>query len=197
MSTEPATARDGLTYTYRPSLLGSPWEFRLAEQDLEWTAGRHSGRVPYDKIRRVRMSFKPTNMQQQRFMTELWADGVPKLQIVSSSWKSMFEQERFDRPYVEFVTELHHRMTQAGATPQLVSGGNPLVVWSGFAVFTAVTLGMLWLVVRALQEGAYGGAAFIVAFIALFVWRGWNFFSRNRPGVYRADALPALLLPKA
>jgi hypothetical protein len=60
-----------------------------------------------------------------------------------------------------------------------------------------VTFGVLWLVVRALQEGAYGGAAFIVAFIALFVWRGWNFFSRNRPGVYRPDALPALLLPKA
>lgn len=85
----------------------------------------------------------------------------------------------------------------AGATPQFVSGRNPLVVWPGFAVFTAVTLGMLWLVVRALQDGAYGGAIFIAAFIALFVWRGWNFFSRNRPGVYRADALPPLLLPKA
>lgn len=196
MTTEPATAPDGLTYTYRPSLMGAPWQFRLAEGELEWTAGRYSGGVPFDKIRRVRMSFKPTNMQQRRFMTEIWADGMPKLQIVSSSWKSVFEQQALDRPYVEFVTGLHRRIIQAGGTPQFLSGGNPLVVWPGFAVFTAVTFGMLWLVVRALQEGAYGGAAFIAAFVALFVWRGWNFFSRNRPGVYRPDALPALLLPK-
>ncbi len=196
MSTEPATAADGLTYTYRPSLMGAPWHFRLNERDLEWTVGRYSGGVSYEKIRRVRMSFKPTNMQQQRFMTEIWADGAPKLQIISSSWKSVFEQESLNRPYVEFVAELHRRLVTASTTAEFQQGGNPLIIWPGFAVFTAVTLGMLWLVLRALQEGAFGGAAFIVAFIALFVWRGWNFFSRNRPGVYRPDALPVFLLPK-
>jgi hypothetical protein len=196
MSTEPATVGDGITYSYRPSLLGSPWEFRLTENGLEWTAGRHSGRITYDKIRRVRMSYRPTNMQQRRFMTEVWADGMPKLQIVSSSWKSMFEQERFDRPYAEFVAGLHRRMIEAGATAEYQQGGNPPIIWFGFTTFTAVTLGMLWLVVRALQEGAFSGALFIAGFIALFVWRGWNYFSRNRPGVYRPDALPALLLPK-
>jgi hypothetical protein len=196
MSTEPATADDGLTYTYRPSLMAAPWVFRLNEQSLEWSAGRYSGGAPFDKIRRVRMSFRPTNMQQKRFMTEIWADGCPKLPIVSSSWKSVFEQEALDRAYVEFVTELHRRMAQAGATAEFQRGGNPLIVWPGFALFTAVTLGMLWLVLRALQEAEFGGAAFIVAFIALFVWRGWNFFRRNLPGVYRPDALPELLLPK-
>jgi hypothetical protein len=196
MSTEPATNGDGVTYSYRPSLLGSPWEFRLGAHDLEWTAGRHSGRIAYAKIRRVRMSYRPTNMQQQRFMTEVWADGIPKLQVVSSSWKSMFEQERFDRPYTDFVAGLHRRMIEAGAAVEYQQGGNPLIIWAGFAVFTGVTLGMLWLVVRALQEAAFGGALFIAAFVALFVWRGWNYFSRNRPGVYRPDALPSLLLPK-
>jgi hypothetical protein len=193
---EPATADDGPTYSYRPSLLGSPWEFRLSGRGLEWTAGRHSGVVTYDKIRRVRISFRPTNMQQQRFMTEIWADGIPKLQVISSSWKSMFEQERFDRPYTDFVAGLHRRLIDAGAQVEYLQGGNPLIIWPGFVIFTAVTLGMLWLVVRALQEGAFSGALFIAAFIALFVWRGWNYFSRNRPGIYRPDALPALLMPK-
>jgi hypothetical protein len=197
MSTEPATAGDRLTYTYRPSLLGSPWQFQLTENGLEWTAGRHSGLMAYDKIRRVRMSYRPTNMQQKRFMTEVWAEGMPKLQIVSSSWKSMFEQERFDRAYADFITALHRCMIEASARAEYQQGSNPLIIWPGFAVFTAVTLGMLWLVVRALQEGAFSGALFIAAFIALFVWRGWNYFSRNHPGVYRPEALPVLLLPKA
>jgi hypothetical protein len=196
MTTEPAIVGEGITYTYRPSLMGAPWQFQLSDRGLEWSAGRHSGVTAFEKIQRVRMSFKPTNMQQRRFMTEIWADGCPKLPIVSSSWKSVFEQEALDRPYVDFITELHRRMAQAGAAAQYNKGGNPLIVWAGFAVFSAVTLGMAWLVVRALQEGAQGGAVFIVAFIALFVWRGWNFFRRNWPGVYRPDALPELLLPK-
>jgi hypothetical protein len=196
MNTESAAVGDGITYTYRPSLLGSPWQFRLGTHDLEWVAGRHSGRIAYDQIRRVRMSYRPTNMQQQRFMTEVWADGMPKLQIVSSSWKSMFEQERFDHAYAEFVTALHSRMIEAGTPAEYLQGGHPLIIWTGFVFFTAVTLGMLWLVVRALQEAVFGGALFIAVFVALFVWRGWNYFNRNRPSVYRPDALPPLLLPK-
>jgi hypothetical protein len=196
MSTEPAAANDGLAYSYRPSVMGAPWQFRLTDLGLDWSAGRYSGSIPYGKIRRVRMSYRPTNVQQQRYMTEIWSDGTPKLQIISSSVKGMFEQERLDRPYIDFVSTLHQRMIDARATAEYQQGGNPLIIWPGFAIFTAVTLGMLWLVVRALQEDAFSGALFIAAFIALFVWRGWNYFGRNRPGVYRPDALPALLLPK-
>ncbi len=196
MNTEPATPAEGVTYRYRPSQMGAPWQFRLTEQGVEWTAGRYSGVVPFDTITRVRMSFRPTNVQQRRFMMEIWADGSPKLPIVSSSWKSIFEQEAFDEPYVAFVTEFHRRMMRAGTKVEYAQGGNPLIFWTGFAVFTAVTLGMLWLVILAMYEGAFSGALFIAAFIALFVWRGWNYFNRNRPGVYRPDALPVLLLPR-
>lgn len=196
MSTEPATADDGVTYSYRPSLMGAPWQFRLTEQGLDWTAGKYSGSVPYGKIRRVRMSYRPTNAQQQRFMTEVWSDGTPKLPIVSSSMRGMFDQERLDRPYIDFISALHRRLIDANVNVEYRQGGNPVIIWTGFTVFTAVTLGMLWLVVRALQEAEFGGALFIAAFMALFVWRGWNYFGRNRPGVYRPDALPALLLPK-
>jgi hypothetical protein len=30
----------------------------------------------------------------------------------------------------------------------------------------------------------------------LFLWQSGNFFRRNRPGLYRPEALPAELLPK-
>jgi hypothetical protein len=184
------------TYTYRPSVLGAPWEFKLTDDAIEWVAGRKSGRALFRNIRRLRMSYRPANMQSHRFMTELWADGAPKLRIMSSSWKSMIEQERLDGPYSDFVVELHRRILGAVATVMFEQGSSPLIFWPGLIVFAGVVVALLLLAVRALQADALGGAAFIGVFAALFIWRGRDFFRRNWPGAYRPDALPAALMPK-
>ena len=132
-----------------------------------------------------------------RFVTELWADDATKLTIVSTSWKSMFEQERLDQSYAAFVTELHRRLAAAGTTARLEQGTHPLRYWPGLVIFAAVSLALAALTVRALQMQAFGGAAFIAAFLMLFLWRGGEYFRRNRPRLYRAEAPPADLIPKA
>jgi hypothetical protein len=104
-----SAADDDLTYAFRPSLLGPPMEFRLTGDAIAWSSGQQSGRVPLRDVRLVRMAFKPATMQPHRFVTELWAEGAPRLEIVSSSWKSLVEQERLDARYAAFVTELHRR----------------------------------------------------------------------------------------
>lgn len=197
MTEEPAAAAtDNVAYSYRPSLLGSAWTFQLTGEGLSWEAGRRSGRIPYRNIRRIRLSFKPVSMQSQRFIAEIWADDAPKLEIVSSSWKSMVEQERLDKSYSAFIAELHRRLVEASAPVRFEQGGNPITYWPGLVVFTGVSFGLAFLVIRALQSDAIGGAAFIGAFLLLFLWQGGKFFSRNRPGVYRSDELPTALLPK-
>ena len=197
MSGEPAAeAGEAVAYTYRPSLLGAPWEFKLTGEGIDWVTGRRSGRIPLRDVRRLRMSFKPANMQSQRFVTEIWADGAPKLAIVSTSWKSMFEQERQDKPYAAFIAELHRRIARAGVAARFEQGGNPFLYWPGVAAFAAILLASAVLIVRAVQADALGGAAFIGVFLALFLWQGGNFVFRNWPGVYRPDALPAQLMPK-
>jgi hypothetical protein len=50
--------------------------------------------------------------------------------------------------------------------------------------------------VRALQVEAWGGAAFIAAFLAFFLWQAGAFFHRNRPGTFRPDAVPPQVLPR-
>jgi hypothetical protein len=191
-----AAAESAAAYAYRPSLLGAAWEFALTGDGIDWVAGRKSGHIAFRNVRRVRMSFKPTSMQSHRFMTEVWADGAPKLEIISSSWKSMLEQERLDKPYSAFVAELHRRIALAAPSARFEQGGYPLIYWLGLIVFVAVALGLAALVVRALQADAKGGAAFIGAFLVLILWQGGNFFRRNRPGRYRPEAPPAELLPK-
>ena len=197
MSIDRASAGEGaVAYAYRPSLLGAAREFRLTGDGIDWAAGRKAGHIPFRNLRRLRLSYRPASMQSHRFMTELWAEGAPKLEILSSSWKSLVEQERLDKPYAAFVTELHRRIALAAPPARFEQGRSPLLYWPGLIAFVGVALAAAALIVRALQADAKGGAAFIGGFLVLFLWQGGNFFRRNRPGLYRPEALPAELMPK-
>lgn len=196
MSEDGAVPPREWTYAYRPSLLGAPYEYRLDDHGLDWTVGRKSGHVGWREIDHVRLSYRPASMQPHRFVTEIWAAGAPKLTIMSTSWKSMVVQERFDQGYRTFVGELHRRLAQAQARARFEQGTNPFRYWPGLVVFAGVSLALAVLIARLLQAHATSGALFVAAFLALFLWRGGDYFRRNRPRLYRADALPAELLPK-
>jgi hypothetical protein len=183
-----------LVYVYKPSLMGAPWEFRLAPDALVWQAGRRSGRIAYPRIRRIRLSFRPVTMQSRRFVTEIWADDGLKLQIASTSWRTMLEQARCDDPYARFLVALHHRLDAKGVS--LEAGVMPFAYWAGIAVFAASSVALAALTARALQVEAWAGAAFIGGFLALFLWQVGGYFRRNRPRIYRSDSLPADLVPR-
>jgi hypothetical protein len=197
MTMEPEGAGEGAAYSYRPSLLGAPWAFRLTSDGIGWSAGARSGQVLFNKVRRLRMSYVPMSMQSHRFITELWAADGTKLRIVSTSWKSMVEQVRQDDSYSTFVDELHRRLAAADVSVRCEQGRAGWLYWPGLAIFAGVSIGLAVLIVRALQADAKAGALFIAAFLALFLWQGGSFFRRNRPGLYRPEAPPRELMPKA
>jgi hypothetical protein len=184
-----------ITYCYRPSLLGAGWEFTLRQHGFDWTRGGRSGHVAYASIRRIRLSYRPMSMQMHRFVTEIVADGAPFLRAVSTSWKSLVEQERLDGAYSTFVVELHRRAAER--SPQLMCerGRSPLLYWPGLLSSVLIATGLAILIVRALQAQASLAAVLIAAFLGLFVWQAAKYFRRNRPGSYRPEALPPELLP--
>jgi hypothetical protein len=190
-----AAASGAVSYTYKPSLMGAPFEFRLADDSLEWRKGRHADRVPYDRIRRVRLSFRPVTLQTHRFQAEIWPTAGPKLLIASTSWRSMVEQERQDAAYAAFVAELHRRIAAQGGKPSLEAGAPAPIFWIGFVMFAAASLALAGLTVRALQVGELAGAGIVAGFLALFLWQVGTFLKRNRPTTYRPDALPPQVLP--
>ena len=185
------------SYAYKSSLVGAPLEFQLAPDALEWRKGGIADRTPYGSVRRIRLSFRPMTMQNYRFVTEVWPESGPKLQIASTSWKSLVEHQRLDAEYRAFVSELSRRVGAAGGNTAFDTGSPAFLYWPGVLVFTGASFALAALAVRALQEQAWGGAAFIAAFFALFLYQAGNFFRRNRPGTYSPDAVPPLLLPKA
>jgi hypothetical protein len=135
-------------------------------------------------------------MQTHRFQTEIWSAEVPRLDIVSSSWKSMVEQADQGDDYRAFILELHKRLALAGRGIRFDAGANPLIYWPGVAVFIAAAIGFAGLTMRALESGAGFAALLIGAFLLLFLWQAGNIFYRNKPASYRPDAVPAVLLPR-
>lgn len=191
----PAMLPGTITYDFKPSLFGAPWRFRLLPDALEWQVGGRAGQVPYADIQRMRLSFRPISMQTYRFVTEVWPRRGPKLRLMSTSWRSIVEQERQDVGYRAFVTELGHRIAKAQPTMSVETGSPPFIYWLGAAIVAIVALGLAGLIVRALQLEMWGGAAFIAAFFTLALWQAGTFLRRNRPDRRQPDALPDDVLP--
>jgi hypothetical protein len=191
-----ATSGDILAYAYKSSLMGAPFELRLTPEALEWSQGRSKGRVPYERIRRIRLGYRPMTMQNYRFLGEIWPVDGSKLMIASTSWKSLVEHQRLDAPYRAFVTELCRRIGASGGRTIFQAGSPAVIYWLGVAVFVGASLALAGLVVRALQVAAWSGAAFIAAFLGIFLWQAGVFFRRNRPQVFRPEAVPEAVLPR-
>jgi hypothetical protein len=186
---------DDPVYSYRPSLLGAPWEFYLRPDALEWRAGRHQGLTRYERISRVRLSYRPVTMQSRRFLTEIWVPDRPRLSIGSSTWRSMVEQGSQVEAYGAFIRELHRRMLAAGTTARFETGSPPVLYWPGLAALGAAAVAIVVVTVGALRMHEWSAAALVGFFLALFAWQGGSFFYRNWPGHYRPEAVPERLVP--
>jgi hypothetical protein len=185
------------TYAFKPSLVGAMCQFTLRPDVLDWQIGRRSGRLRYDRVRAVRLSYRPVTMQSHRFITEIWSSDNPKMQIVSVSWRSIMEQERLDKAYLAFVTELHRRIGAAGTTARFSAGLPVAIYWIGVVIFGAVIVATGALVVRATSLDQWGATAVVAVFFLVLAYQFGTYFYRNRPSRYRPDAIPAGVLPSS
>lgn len=192
-----AEAAGDPSYAFKPSLMGAMCEFTLRPDALDWQIGRRSGHIRYDRVSAVRLSYRPVTMQSYRFIAEVWSPGNPKIQIASVSWRSLVEQQRFDKPYAVFVSELHRRLAAAGATAQFTTGVPAVTYWIGVAVFAAVMVATGVMIVRSMRLEQWSASAIIGVFFLVFAYQLGNYFRRNRPGSYRPDAIPDEVLPRA
>jgi hypothetical protein len=182
-------------YAFKASLAGGMRRFTLKPDALHWQVGNRGGSARYDRIRAVRLSYRPVTMQSHRFVAEIWPVGQSKIQIVSVSWRSMMEQQRLDAAYAAFLAELHRRIATARGNTQL-SAGLPLVIyWIGVTVFTAVLLATAALVVRAAQTAQWTATVFVALFLAVFTYQIGQYFYRNQPRRYPSGQIPAAVMP--
>lgn len=183
------------SYEFKSSFFGVPSQFHASADGLRWFVRGREGLIRYADIETIRVSYRPAGLLARNYRTEIWSPGVRKLTIDSQSWKSLVEKAQQLAPYRQFVSALHRQIDNAKAAPICLSGIAPHIFWPGVLIFAATAIAFAALVVRALQTGAWAGAIFITAFLALFLWQIGGYLRDNRPGVYSAGALPQRLLP--
>jgi hypothetical protein len=196
MTAEADRAPD-LSYAFKPSLVGAWCEFTLKPDGLHWQVSSRSGRIRYERIRAVRLSYRPVTMQSRRFVTEIWSTDNPKTQIISVSWRSVMEQQTQDAGYAAFIAELHRRLVASGTQARFTTGLPVFSYWLGLGVFVAVMITLAVMIVRSLRLEQWGASGIVAAVFAVFGLQIGNYFRRNRPSQYRPDAIPAQVLPKA
>jgi hypothetical protein len=181
-----------ISYSFRPSMHRAALTLELAEEGLRWQSGRHGGIIRYDQIVRIRLSYRPASMQRHRFRMDIGSRERRAVKVFSASALSLMTVERQDEAYRAFVTALHARL---GAGTDLRGGMPTPLYWLGIAVLAMVALALAGLFVRALADGHWPGALFMLAFGGLFGWQIGGFVARNRPIAYAVQALPKHLLP--
>jgi hypothetical protein len=193
----PDAAEDGaaISYSYKPSLLGSAYAFTLQPEGLSWRAGRRGALWAYDDIAMIRMSYRPVSMQTRRFRTDMWNRSGQHVIVVSTTWRSMALMEPQADAYRAFITDLHRRVGAAGGRVLCEGGLLPWVYHLATLLLGLVAVAMIGLLVRAVVTHSVAGALFLAALMALFAWQIGTFMVRNRPVAYRPDALPAHLMP--
>ena len=185
----------GPVYGYRPNMMGAAMVFSLKRNGFAWEVGRRSGFVRYDQVRRVRLSYRPATMQMHRFLTEIWSEQTPKLQIASASG-GLLDQTRQDTSYADFIAELHRRLVAAGSTARFEAGMHPLLYWGGSIFMVGLAVMLAILLGRAAINRDLPGFALMAVVSLLFVWQVGSLFYRNRPQTYRPEALPPRVLPR-
>lgn len=184
-------------YSYKANLAGAPVLLWLRRDGLEWQVGRRAGLIRYDRVRRVRLSFRPASMQSYRFIAEIWPTDGPKIQIASTSWQGLTLQQRLDGPYAAFITELHRRFAAARSTASFRCGIGRATYGIGLAVVGVAMAAFAALMVKAALIAEWRAVAIIGVLFAMFGWQLGNHFVRNWPGDYRPDAIPPHVLPRA
>jgi len=188
-------AAPGARYSYKASLIGSAYRFDLTRDGIEWQVGGKAGLWRYSEIAAVRLSFRPMSMQSRRFRCDIDHVNGQRIAVMSTTWQTVALMTPQDETYRAFILELHARLAAAGSRAELVGGLKRVPYALGIALLTAVAIAVAGLLARAIATGEWGGALFLVGFIALFGWQIGGFMHRNRPRRYRFDDVPRELLP--
>jgi hypothetical protein len=191
----PDPAPGGLTYRYRPRMMGADFAFHLEPDALAWDIGRRDGRLAYRDIARLRLGYRPANLGGHRFTAEIWSRQGAKLDIASISRRSLFDYQNLAPQYRAFIVELARRIAASGAACRCDAGFPPWRWWPAFFVAAATLVAAVYVSLRVLIAGDFTAGA-VLAFLGLvFLWQIGSMIVRNRPRVFDPNSIPADVLP--
>jgi len=184
-----------LVYRYRPRLIGGEFALSIAPDGLEWATGTRTGRLAYGDIKRVRVSFQPSNLMTRRCVCEIWPRSGGRLSVSSSSARSLLDSTDHGPEFRAFVTALVRKIGGAGGAPRLEAGMAAWRWWPMTIITVAVLGGAFVLGLRGFTTGETVFGLAVIGLSALFGWQMGSLIARNRPRTFLPDAIPPSVLP--
>lgn len=143
----------------------------------------------------LRLLHQPSRFADNRYCCEIVLSHGARIHWLNQHYTGFAHFEDRSAAYREFVETLIERITIH--QPSCVfRGGVSAVRWWLNAIFSGVVTLVLLVMVIVLWFYVSVLVLIKVGLIAIFVPRVLRWFSRNRPQVFRADAIPTSLLPK-
>ncbi|HZH12266.1 MAG TPA: hypothetical protein VEZ24_18095 [Microvirga sp.] len=185
------------TYTHSPRPVGGPISFALEGDRLIVDSGRKVHEVRLGAVETVRMTYEPGRIGQKSFRTKVTMKDGKTFAFSSLSWRSLIEAEELTREYRTFAQALCEAIVQANPQARFIAG-KPWWLWFSTTVVAILSLLLMaYLIWQALRMGSTG-VALIGALLAIVgVWQIEPMVRLNKPRIFRSDALPVELMPKA
>jgi hypothetical protein len=168
----------------------------LGKQTALFLVGFRETRVAYPMIARVRLSYRPSNMSMNRYITEIWPRGGIRMEIASVSFMPSLEVRNHAAEYRKFVIELHRKLAEARADCVFEAGFPAWRWWPLAAVGVGAAGAGAYALFLSLSSGQFLASALIAGIGGLFIWQVWAMVMRNRPATYTPDSIPDYVLPK-
>jgi len=185
-----------VAYRRRTSVLEAEREYRVEPDALVIAESGTGGerRLPWSEVRRIRLSYAPTEFKLGRYILALAFGSGEKVQVDNMHWRGLGDFEDRSGSYRAFAAATAGRVA-ALAPAAKAEAGAPAWSWVIQILFLASAMTLLSFVVIGL--GAFGGAfelvrmALVVAMLpAAAVW-----MVRARPRPLDLNALPESVLP--
>jgi hypothetical protein len=185
------------TYTHNPRPVGGPVSFALNGDRLTVDTGRKVQEVRLGAVESVRLTYEPGRVGQKAFRTKVVLKDGKSFTFTSLNWRSLIEAQELTGEYRAFTQALCAAIAAANPGARFMAG-KPRWLWLAVVFVAAASLlGMAYLVWQALRMGSTGVALLGVLLALVGVWQIEPMVRLNKPRLFRPEAVPGELMPKA
>lgn len=184
-------------YEHRPKPFSNPLTLTFEGAVLKAERGTRQEVYALAEVEELRLSYTPKNTARLAFTCVLRMRDRRTLTFSSIDWRSLIETARQDAPYNAFVRALVQRVASANPNARLEAGIPRLrhtLFGAGAAGFA---LALAYVISALVSQRQWALAALALALIVWLSLYARDYWSRNRPQRFAADAIPPEVLPPA
>ncbi|MFN0264362.1 hypothetical protein ACKTEK_10845 [Tepidamorphus sp. 3E244] len=189
-------SKDSYTHTFHA--LRGPRTYTLSDDALEWVdegkAGHH--RLPFSEISHVRLAYRPTRVQHNRYLAHITPRTGKRIDISNSSFHGYGSFTEHNEAYARFIRALHEKLAAHSSGTVFQKGGS----WPGYIGNLVLTAWIALMLVIAALFLLFSGLLWIavvkLAIIIFFLPTLVRFIIRAKPETYSPSKIPEGALPE-